>query len=118
MGPFMVEIVFCRVTRRGRKKKSGMNKLARENMRNDGPMQSFIPQDDMIKVTLDLSGKGTRAKKKSFNQAVILTAVVCIFQIIRMGQANFLCTCPETTSPFHLYRLIILLSINEPTVCA
>ena len=57
MGPFMVEIVFCRVTRRGRKKMSGMNKLARENMRNDGPMQSFIPQDDMLRVTLDLSGK-------------------------------------------------------------
>ena len=50
MGPFMVEIVFCRVTRRGRKKMSGMNKLARENMRNDGPMQSFIPQDDMLRV--------------------------------------------------------------------
>merc|ERR1711997_1249768 len=26
----MVEIVFCRVTRRGRKKKAGLNKLARE----------------------------------------------------------------------------------------
>ena len=58
MGPFMVEIVFCRVTRRGRKKGKGMNKLARENCRNDGPMQSFIPQDDMIKVTLDLSDNG------------------------------------------------------------
>jgi len=58
MGPFMVEIVFCRVTRRGRKKKSGMNKLARENCRNDGPMQSFIPKDDMVKVTLDLSDNG------------------------------------------------------------
>jgi hypothetical protein len=65
MGPFMVEIVFCRVTRRGRKKKSGMNKLARENMRNDGPMQSFIPQDDMIKVTLDLSGKEVRENTAS-----------------------------------------------------
>jgi len=58
MGPFMVEIVFCRVTRRGRKKRAGMNKLARENCRNDGPMQSFIPKDDMLKVTLDLSDNG------------------------------------------------------------
>ena len=58
MGPFMVEIVFCRVTRRGRKKGKGMNKLARENMRNDGPMQSFIPKDDMVKITLDLSDNG------------------------------------------------------------
>jgi len=58
MGPFMVEIVFCRVTRRGRKKRKGMNKLARDNMRNDGPMQSFIPKDDMLKVTLDLSDNG------------------------------------------------------------
>jgi len=54
----MVEIVFCRVTRRGRKKKSGMNKLARENCRNDGPMQSFIPPDNMVKMTLDLSDSG------------------------------------------------------------
>jgi len=54
----MVEIVFCRVTRRGRKKKSGMNKLARENCRNDGPMQSFIPPDNMVKLTLDLSDSG------------------------------------------------------------
>ena len=30
-GPFMVEIVFCRVTRRGRKKRAGLNKAAREN---------------------------------------------------------------------------------------
>ena len=37
MGPFMVEIVYCRVTRRGRKKKKGMNKGLRDNMRNDGP---------------------------------------------------------------------------------
>jgi len=50
--------VFCRVTRRGRKKRKGMNKAARENCRNDGPMQSFIPQDDMLKVTLDLSDNG------------------------------------------------------------
>eukprot|EP00092_Neocalanus_flemingeri_P008609 GFUD01009277.1.p1 GENE.GFUD01009277.1~~GFUD01009277.1.p1 ORF type:complete len:1024 (-),score=276.42 GFUD01009277.1:850-3921(-) len=57
-GPFMVEIVFCRVTRRGRKKKAGMNKLARENCRNDGPMQSFIPPDNMVKLTLDLSDSG------------------------------------------------------------
>ena len=54
----MVEIVFCRVTRRGRKKGKGMNKAARENCRNDGPMQSFIPKDDVIKVTLDLSDNG------------------------------------------------------------
>jgi len=58
MPPFMVEIVFCRVTRRGRKKKAGLNKLARENCRNDGPMQSFIPPDNMVKVTLDLSENG------------------------------------------------------------
>ena len=58
MGPFMVEIVFCRVTRRGRKKGKGMNKAAKENCRNDGPMQSFIPKDDVIKVTLDLSDNG------------------------------------------------------------
>ena len=57
-GPFMVEIVFCRVTRRGRKKKAGLNKAARENCRNDGPMQSFIPPDNMVKVTLDLSDNG------------------------------------------------------------
>jgi len=54
----MVEIVFCRVTRRGRKKRAGMNKLARENCRNDGPMQSFIPPDNMVKLTLDLSDTG------------------------------------------------------------
>jgi len=53
-----VEIVFCRVTRRGRKKGKGMNKAAKENCRNDGPMQSFIPKDDVIKVTLDLSDNG------------------------------------------------------------
>ena len=58
MGPFMVEIVFCRVTRRGRKLKKGMNKAGRENMRNDGPAQSFIPPEDTIKVTLDLSDNG------------------------------------------------------------
>jgi len=58
MGPFMVEIVFCRVTRRGRKLKKGMNKAGRENMRNDGPAQSFIPAEDTIKVTLDLSDNG------------------------------------------------------------
>jgi len=57
-GPFMVEIVFCRVTRRGRKKKAGMNKLARENCRNDGPMGGgFIPPDT-LKITLDLSDSG------------------------------------------------------------
>jgi hypothetical protein len=54
----MVEIVFCRVTRRGRKKKAGMNKLARENCRNDGPMGGgFIPPDT-LKITLDLSDSG------------------------------------------------------------
>lgn len=58
MGPFMVEIVFCRVTRRGRKKGKGMNKAAKENCRNDGPMQCFIPPDDTVKVTLDLSDNG------------------------------------------------------------
>ena len=54
----MVEIVFCRVTRRGRKLKKGMNKAGRANMRNDGPSMSFIPPDDTIKVTLDLSDNG------------------------------------------------------------
>jgi len=54
----MVEIVFCRVTRRGRKKKAGMNKLLAGNSRNDGPMQSFIPPDNMVKLTLDLSDTG------------------------------------------------------------
>ena len=58
MGPFMVEIVFCRVTRRGRKKGKGMNKGLRGNMRNDGPAMSFIPPDDTIKITLDLSENG------------------------------------------------------------
>lgn len=58
MGPFLVEIVFCRVTRRGRKKGKGMNKAAKENCRNDGPMQCFIPPDDTVKVTLDLSDNG------------------------------------------------------------
>ena len=58
MGPFMVEIVFCRVTRRGRKKGKGLNKGAMANNKNDGPMQSFIPPDDTIKVTLDLSDNG------------------------------------------------------------
>jgi hypothetical protein len=58
MGPFMVEIVYCRVTRRGRKKKKGMNKLARENMRNDGPAFQFLPPEDTVKITLDLSENG------------------------------------------------------------
>ena len=59
MGPFMVEIVFCRVTRRGRKKGKGLNKAAMDASRNNtsGP-QSFIPKDDVIKVTLDLSDNG------------------------------------------------------------
>ena len=54
----MVEIVFCRVTRRGRKKKAGMNKAGRANMRNDGPSCSFIPPEDTVKITLDLSDNG------------------------------------------------------------
>lgn len=58
MGPFMVEIVFCRVTRRGRKLRKGMNKAGRANMRNDGPSMSFIPPEDTVKVTLDLSEGG------------------------------------------------------------
>ena len=59
MGPFMVEIVFCRVTRRGRKKGKGLNKAAMEaSKKNNGPMQGFIPKDDVIKVTLDLSDNG------------------------------------------------------------
>jgi len=58
MAPFMVEIVFCRVTRRGRKRRAGMNKAGKENMRNDGPSQSFIPPDNMVKLTLDLSDNG------------------------------------------------------------
>jgi len=55
----MVEIVFCRVTRRGRKKGKGLNKAAMEASKNNmsGP-QSFIPKDDVIKVTLDLSDNG------------------------------------------------------------
>jgi len=57
-GPFMVEIVFCRVTRRGRKKKAGMNKLARENCRNDGPMGGGFVPPDTLKITLDLSDTG------------------------------------------------------------
>jgi len=57
-GPFMVEIVFCRVTRRGRKKKAGMNKLARENCRNDGPMGGGFVPPDTLKITLDLSDSG------------------------------------------------------------
>ena len=58
MGPFMVEIVFCRVTRRGRKLRKGMNKAGRANMRNDGPSMSFLPPEDTVKVTLDLSEGG------------------------------------------------------------
>ena len=58
MGPFMVEIVFCRVTRRGRKLRKGMNKAGLANMRNDGPSMSFIPPEDTVKVTLDLSEGG------------------------------------------------------------
>jgi len=54
----MVEIVFCRVTRRGRKKKAGMNKLARENCRNDGPMGGGFVPPDTLKITLDLSDSG------------------------------------------------------------
>jgi len=59
MGPFMVEIVFCRVTRRGRKKGKGLSKALLEANKNaGGGFSSFIPQDDMIKVTLDLSDNG------------------------------------------------------------
>jgi len=58
MGPFMVEIVFCMVTRRGRKKRPGMNKAGRANMRNDGCGQSFVPKDDMVRITIDLSDTG------------------------------------------------------------
>lgn len=54
----MVEIVFCRVTRRGRKKCKGLNKAGRANMRNDGPAFSFVPPEDTVKVTLDLSDNG------------------------------------------------------------
>ena len=55
----MVEIVFCRVTRAGRKKGKGLNKAAMDASRNNtsGP-QSFIPKDDVVKVTLDLSDNG------------------------------------------------------------
>ena len=58
MGPFMVEIVFCPVTRRGRKKKKGCNKGQLGNMRNDGPAFRFVPQEDTVKMTLDLSDEG------------------------------------------------------------
>lgn len=58
MGPFMVEIVFCSVTRRGRKLRPGMNKAGRANMRNDGCSQSFVPKDDTVKITIDLSDGG------------------------------------------------------------
>eukprot|EP00095_Tigriopus_kingsejongensis_P004187 maker-scaffold47_size466558-snap-gene-3.44 protein:Tk04187 transcript:maker-scaffold47_size466558-snap-gene-3.44-mRNA-1 annotation:"---NA---" len=58
MGPFMVEIVFCPVTRRGRKKRKGQNKDAITNSKNDGPAFRFIPQEDTLKVTLDLSEDG------------------------------------------------------------
>ena len=55
----MVEIVFCRVTRRGRKKGKGLSKALLEANKNaGGGFSSFIPQDDMIKVTLDLSDNG------------------------------------------------------------
>ncbi|TRY80945.1 hypothetical protein TCAL_04722 [Tigriopus californicus] len=58
MGPFMVEIVFCPVTRRGRKKRKGQNKNAITDSRNEGPAFRFIPQEDTLKVTLDLSEDG------------------------------------------------------------
>ena len=58
MGPFMVEIVYCRVTRRGRKKRKGMNSSLRDNMRNDGPCFQFLPPEDTVKITLDLSENG------------------------------------------------------------
>ena len=75
MGPFMVEIVFCRVTRRGRKKRKGQvitcirfpgqtiyrgnctlsfrilqNKNAITDGRNEGPAFRFVPQEDTMKV--------------------------------------------------------------------
>ncbi len=58
MGPFMVEIVFCPVTRRGRKKRKGQNKGAIIEGRNDGPAFRFVPQEDTIKLTVDLSDDG------------------------------------------------------------
>ena len=80
MGPFMVEIVFCPVTRRGRKKKKGMNKVrlfgafgekfkltkyrllrtkaGLANTRNDGPSFQFVPPEDTVKITMDLSDNG------------------------------------------------------------
>lgn len=54
----MVEIVFCPVTRRGRKKRKGQNKNAITDSRNEGPAFRFIPQEDTLKVTLDLSEDG------------------------------------------------------------
>ena len=52
MGPFMVEIVFCRVTRRGRKVKKGQNKGAITDSRNEGPAFKFLPapQEETVKV--------------------------------------------------------------------
>ena len=83
MGPFMVEIVYCRVTRRGRKKRKGMNKLARENCRNDGPAFQFLPPEDTVKVTLDLSENGpvfnalVGMMRKTFLQPDKISKIFC-----------------------------------------
>eukprot|EP00094_Tigriopus_californicus_P004904 TCALIF_04722-PA protein Name:"Protein of unknown function" AED:0.23 eAED:0.19 QI:0/0.72/0.65/0.86/0.81/0.73/23/0/2841 len=53
-----MSIVFCPVTRRGRKKRKGQNKNAITDSRNEGPAFRFIPQEDTLKVTLDLSEDG------------------------------------------------------------
>jgi hypothetical protein len=63
MGPFLVEIVFCPVTRRGRKKKKGVNSglLKDGSTKNDGPAFRFVPaasDADAVKMTLDLSDTG------------------------------------------------------------
>ncbi len=80
MGPFLVEIVFCPVTRRGRKKKKGQvcratqkeashrnsnvrnltfqNKNAITSGKNEGPLYRFVPAEDTVKVTFDLSEDG------------------------------------------------------------
>ena len=54
----MVEIVFCRVTRRGRKKRKGANKSLITDSKNDGPAFRFIPQEDPMKLSIDLSDDG------------------------------------------------------------
>ncbi len=57
-GPFMVEIVFCRVTRRGRKKRKGANKGLITDNKNEGPMFRFVPQEEDTKLAIDLSDDG------------------------------------------------------------